>query len=294
MSNPRIGVHLSLGPRPRLSLESAAAQGAACVQIFASSPGAWKPPVLRELKVAEVVRGRQALGLEPLVIHAIYLINLASADGGLVDRSIRSLGVTLEAGAALGARAVITHIGSHAGQGFEAVADRVAGALRRVLQTAPAGVDLLLENSAGAGGIIGSGLDELAGLLARTGDDPRLGIALDTAHLCGAGWDFAADAESPQRLVAEVDRQIGLERLRILHANDSKVPPGSRRDRHANVGEGAIGIDGFRRLLAQPALRAVPWLLETPDLDSRLDDAERFGSLRCLVSLAGELVPSLP
>jgi deoxyribonuclease-4 len=260
-------------------------------QIFASSPGAWKAPVLGELKVAEVTRGLARNGIEPLVIHAIYLINLASEDALLVERSICSLIAALEAGAVLGARAVIMHIGSHAGRGFDAVAESVAVALKRIVEQAEGEVQLLLENSAGSGGIIGSRLEELAELVSRAGNHPRLGIALDTAHLCAAGWDFARDDEAAGRLVEEVDRLIGLDRLRVLHANDSKLPPGSRRDRHAVVGDGHIGLDGFRTLLAQPTLRAVPWILETPDLDARLEETERFLSLQRLRALALQSEP---
>jgi len=290
MSNPVLGVHLSLGPRPRMTLEAAAAQGARCAQIFASSPGAWKPPVLRELRLSEIAEGRRKHRIEPLVVHAIYLINLASEDRRLVERSIDALAATLEAGAAMGARAVITHIGSHAGRGFDAVAGQVAGTLTEIAARAPGDVRLLLENSAGAGGIIGSSLEELAELLARAGDHPRLGVALDTAHLCAAGWDFAADSNAAGRLADQVERQIGLQRLEILHANDSKVPPGSRKDRHANVGEGFIGLDGFRSLLAETRLCRIPWVLETPDLDIRLDEAQRWISLRRLLGLADEMV----
>jgi deoxyribonuclease-4 len=288
MSNFCLGVHLSLGPRPRRSLDAAAAEGVRCMQMFASSPGAWRPPVLRELKVSEVAEGRRELGIDPLVIHAIYLINLASEDRGLVERSVQSLIAALEAGAVLGARAVITHVGSHGGRGFEAVAAQVAAALRRAADSAAGDVELLLENSAGTGGIIGSRIEELSALLSLAGGHQRLGIALDTAHLCAAGWDFAGDPGAARRLTAEVDYLIGMDRLRIVHANDSKLPPGSRRDRHANVGDGFIGLVGFRSLLAEPRLTGVPWILETPDLDSRLDDSQRFISLRRLQALAQE------
>lgn len=290
--SPILGVHLSLGRNPHLSLGDARLHGARAVQIFASSPGAWKPPVLRELQAPDLIAAREEQGITPLVIHAIYLINLASPNPTLVSRSIGSLIATLRTGSALRAAGVVTHIGSHGGRGYEDVAGQIAGALNRIVDETPADIDLFLENSAGAGGIIGSRLAELEDLLDRTGRPERLKIALDTAHLCGAGWNFASEGEA-RRLAAEIENGIGFDRLALIHANDSKVPCGSRKDRHANIGEGHIGLDGFRSLLAEHRLRQVPWILETPDLDSRLEPRERFGSLAHLRELA-RTVPNPP
>jgi deoxyribonuclease-4 len=196
---------------------------------------------------------------------------------------------TLRAGAALRASGVVTHVGSHLGRGYDQVAERVADALGEVLAATPHEVDLVLENSAGAGGIIGSSLPELGGLLQRADEHPRLKVALDTAHLCAAGWDFQ-EPGAAERLVRELDRQVGRERLVLVHANDSRAPCGSRKDRHANIGDGAIGLEGFRRLVAQPALQRVPWILETPDLDRRVED---LANLRALsVELLSTTVPS--
>jgi deoxyribonuclease-4 len=231
---------------------------------------------------------QDAADVRPLYIHAIYLINLASAERSLVARSRGSLVSTLRAGARMRSAGVITHIGSHGGRGFDAVAEQVAEAIRDILDRTDETTDLILENSAGAGGIIGSTLQELETLLRLAGRPPRLTVALDTAHLCGAGWNFMQDGEA-RRLVKEVHATIGFDRLAVVHANDSQAPPGSRRDRHANVGEGFVGLEGFRSLLAQPQLRAVPWILETPDLDTRLPPERRFGSLATLHTLREEL-----
>jgi deoxyribonuclease-4 len=282
-----VGAHLSLGKSPRLCLQEAAAHGVRCMQIFASSPGAWKPPILPDLKVDELKAARSELRVNPMFIHAIYLINLASADRVLVGRGKGSLTATMRAGSVMGAAGVITHIGSHGGRGFSEVAQQVADALVAVLHATPDDIDLVLENSAGAGGIVGSSLEELGELLDRAGRPARLKVALDTAHLCGAGWDFSPP-ESAARLVTSVAQSIGLERLVVIHANDSRAPVGSRRDRHANIGEGHVGAAGFRSLLQQKELTSVPWILETPDLDSRLDDGQRFGSVETLLRLAVE------
>ncbi len=283
-AGPRLGCHLSLGRKPEVSIGEARAQGVECIQIFASSPGAWKPPVVRPEESARSLAARRSQGIDPLFIHAIYLINLASTDHMLRARSRSSLVATLHAGEAMEASGMVTHIGSHGGRGFVAVRDIVAAGLREVLANTEDSIDLVLENSAGAGGTLGSTLEELAALLDATGGHPRLKIALDTAHLCGAGWDFS-DPATAVRLVSEVQTLIGLDRLVLLHANDSKTPCGSHRDRHAVIGEGHIGREGFQQLLAQPELRRIPWILETPDLDTRLSPEQRFVSIHALRSL---------
>lgn len=291
MPTPRIGCHLSLGAKPEISLAVAASHGVECVQVFASSPAAWKPPVQDAGRDAEILRARLAHEIHPLFIHAIYLINLASEDPVLARRSRDSLVVTLEAAARLGANGVITHLGSHLGRGFEPVAAQVGAGLLNVLERAPAGVDLILENSAGAGGVIGSTLEELAELLRQVDRHGSVKIALDTAHLCGAGWEFAA-AETTLQLVKTIRDTVGMDRLAVIHANDSKVPAGSRRDRHASIGDGHIGVEGFRFLMGQSQLQAVPWICETPDLGSATVEL-RYGSVRQLHTLARQAQPEL-
>ncbi len=284
MTRPRIGCHLSLGSKPQIAYSEAAKYGVECVQIFASSPGAWKAPLPHGPRQEAATDARRALGIAPLFIHAIYLINLASEDEVLANRGVQSLISTLHAGTLLGASGVITHIGTHAGRGFDWVAGTIADRLGTILEASPAGIDLVLENSAGAGGLIGASLGELAMLVQLTGNRPRLKVALDTAHLCGAGWDFS-EKDAAGRLVAEIGESIGVDRLAVLHANDSKAPPGSRRDRHAAVGEGYVGIAGFESLMAQTLLRSVPWICETPDLADTEADT-RFGSVKILRALA--------
>jgi deoxyribonuclease-4 len=287
-SLPSIGCHISLGRKPRLSIQEASDAGASCLQVFASSPAVWKPPVERPEFELEVTTALADFRVQPLVIHAIYLINLASDNPEFVRRSLASLKGTLLAGARLGARTVITHIGSHGGRGFEAVAPAVATGLVEVLAATDGGIDLALENSAGSGGILGSTLDELVTLLCLAGGPSRLKVALDTAHLTGAGWDFTQPGEAA-RLVAKIEESVGFERLAALHCNDSKAAPGSRRDRHAPIGEGFVGLDGFATLLDQPELRSVPWILETPDLDTSLPPEEYMRSLRVLQDLARDV-----
>ncbi|MGH2448389.1 MAG: deoxyribonuclease IV [Chloroflexota bacterium] len=269
MVSLKVGGHISLGSNAPRALAEARRDGYDCIQIFASSPGQWRPPVLA---TASTVRDAlDEAEVSPLFIHSIYLINLASPDETLTARSVQSLVATLRVAGAFGASGVVTHIGSHMGRGFEAVAEQVAAGIRAVLSDAEGGVQLILENSAGGGGLLGSTLEELAELIDLAGRPERLRIGLDTAHLLGAGWDLVQPGVA-EDLVDQVAELIGLERLALIHANDSLRPAGSHKDRHANIGEGYLGLDGFRRVASQPALTSVPWILETPNLERRVDD----------------------
>jgi deoxyribonuclease-4 len=279
-----IGCHLSVGRQPRSSIQESSRRGARCGQIFASSPGAWKPPRIKEEWSTELAAACGEFRFQPLVIHSIYLINLASTNESFVERSKHSLIETMNVGARFGAAAVVTHIGSHGGRGFELVAGQVIASLIDILEATPNEIDLVLENSAGAGRLLGSTLDELALLLSGTAWHSRLKVALDTAHLCGAGWDFTLAGEA-ERLDLEVQNTIGMERVALIHANDSKVAPGSRKDRHEAIGDGYIGKAGFLNLLAQPDLVRVPWILETPDLDTSLPSDRWMRSVQVLERL---------
>lgn len=273
-----VGGHLSLGGKPRSTVQQTADDGFGCLQIFASSPGAWRPPIMTAETARDFVAARHEHGVDPLFIHAIYLINLGSEDPALVARSRASLIAALRAGALMGAAGVITHLGSHAGRGFEQVVGQISVSLAEVLEATPDQVRLILENSAGAGNIVGSRLTELGAIIRYAGSPSRLSVALDTAHLCGSGWDFTQDG-AVETLVEEADREFGWQRVAVIHANDSAQPCGSRKDRHANIGDGHIGLEGFRRLLRLAPLRSLPWVLETPKLERRVEDRAALQAL---------------
>jgi deoxyribonuclease-4 len=202
---------------------------------------------------------RSKLGI-PVVIHALYLINLASSDKELRDKSVTALCASCKVAAAIGAESVIFHVGSHMGDGFKKGMQRIKPALSSVLEVLDDDVWLLLENTAGAGGTIGRTLEELAEIR-DAGDHPRLGICLDSCHLYATGTDVS-DPEVLDAYVADVDRTVGLSRLRALHLNDSQTPLGSNRDRHADIGEGLIGT-GLEAFLGQPRLQGLPCVCET-------------------------------
>jgi deoxyribonuclease-4 len=206
--------------------------------------------------------------------HALYLVNLASADDAILDKSVAALRATLETAAAIGAETVVFHVGSHLGGGFEQVLDRVVPPLRGLLELATDELWLCVENCAGTGGTIGRSLDELAALHDALDRHPRLGVCLDSCHWWASGVDVT-DPAALGAAVRELDERIGLDRLRILHVNDSKTPLGSNRDRHDNLGEGLMG-DGLATFLSHPRLQGLPALLEVPGADDKGPDAEQI------------------
>ena len=207
------------------------------------------------------------------MIHTIYLINLASAKEDFYEKSVTSLLGAVAAADQLGADAIVTHVGSHQGAGFDVGLARVQAALRRALSESEGSpVRILLENTAGAGGTMGVDFDELGAMIRAADEHPRLGLCLDTAHVFEAGFDLRTAAGLDEAL-ARLDAACGLERLVMLHLNDSKTPFGSNRDRHENIGEGEIGRDGFRAIVNHPAFADVPGILEVPGFDGEGPDA---------------------
>jgi deoxyribonuclease-4 len=256
--------------------------GCEAVQFFAGSPRTWAPTIYKEADAARFREARAASPIRFVLIHTIYLINLASAKEDFYEKSVTSLGGALAAAEQLGADAIVTHIGSHQGAGFEAGLERVQAGLRRVLaESEGSAVRLLLENTAGAGGTMGVDFEELGAIIAATGGDPRLGICLDTAHLFESGADIRAAAGLAETL-ARLDAACGRERLVALHLNDSKTALGSNRDRHENIGDGDLGDDGFRVIVNEPAFADLPGILEVPGLDGEGPDRENLARLRRL------------
>jgi deoxyribonuclease-4 len=265
-----VGAHVRGGGKLVPSLEEGVAIGATSIQVFTQSPRMWKPSQY----APEVLEGfRTALSEHPSVTstfcHATYLINLASSDSELFERSLACLVNNLSVARGMAASGLVLHVGSHMGAGFDEMLPQVAGALTRALDSAdkaPAGVDdcpILIENAAGTGGTVGRSFDEIEAIITRCGGDERLGLCIDTQHLWASGVDFSTVAAA-RRVVKDVDERFGLNRLRCFHLNDSKVDFGANRDRHANIGEGTIGADGLAPLVGHPKIRELPLLLEVP------------------------------
>jgi len=274
------GAHMSSSGGIFTAIDRIEAVGGDCVQVFTQSPRMWRPTNHTSEAVEKFKERRREAGIGGVVVHALYLINLAAPNDEIYEKSIATLRTTHEAASAIEADGVIFHVGSHLGAGFEPGLDRTASALERILDGCDGDTWLLMENSAGAGGTIGRSLEELATLLDRLGGHPRLGVCLDSCHLYASGYDVT-DPAAVGALVAQVESQIGLDRLRALHVNDSAAPLGSNRDRHANIGSGLMG-EGLGVFLSQPEFQHLSAYLETPGPDKHGPDAAEIQRLRDL------------
>jgi deoxyribonuclease-4 len=276
----KFGAHVSISGHIHLAVDRAVAVGCECLQIFVGNPRQWRRIEYADAEVALFREKRARAGLDPVVAHAAYLINLASPEEEFYARSVASLIASVDGIARLGGLGAITHLGSRMGQPWEEAAARVAAALRVVLDHT-VGAMVILENAAGAGGAIGGTFEELATILDALGWHRRLGICLDTAHLFAAGFDLRTPREIGRTLRA-FDRTVGLRHLRALHLNDSRAPLGSHLDRHENIGAGQIGLQGFRALIHHPGVRRLPAFIETPGLDRRGADRRNLEILKRL------------
>ncbi len=274
----RLGVHVSTQGGLDKAIDRAQAMGAETIQIFGSAPQTWRRRDAPPEEIAAFREKAAAAGVEPVFLHAVYLINLAATDPANLERGVASLIADLELCARIGAKGSIVHIGSHKGAGLDAVLPQVVAAIRRVMASTPPEAWLILENSAGMGGSIGASFGEL-GAVMRELDDARIKVCLDTQHAFAMGYDVAS-AGGLQAALDELDREIGLESLVVVHANDSKVPLGGGRDRHENIGEGAIGREGFRVVMAHPAFRELPFILEIPGFNNLGPDKENLDILK--------------
>ncbi len=272
----KVGAHVSIAKRLDYAIDRAVNIGADCIQIFGSSPQSWQPFLFPLEQVDEFEEKREKAGIDPVFLHSIYLINLASKNPYILGNSIGSLVQYLKFGKAINAEGAVFHIGSHKGRGFEKVAEQVVEAMNQILLRTKGCGKLIIENSAGAGGVIGSSFKEI-GLIVKALNSPRIAVCLDTAHAFEFGYDIRTK-KGLDDAMKEFDREIGLEKLVLIHANDSKTARSSNRDRHENIGKGKIGLEGFRGIVSHPDLRDLPFIIETPP-GSDKDDIETLRSL---------------
>jgi deoxyribonuclease-4 len=260
----RLGRHMPTHSNAVKAAQIARQLGCTAIQIFASNPTGWRPTAGNPASCAAFAQAARDYGLDPIVIHAPYLINLASPDEVIWEKSVSLLRWTLQRGALLGAGYVVFHTGSHRGSGVDAGLAHIAEGIALMLPETPPGVMLLLENDVGGGNSLGHNFEQIGMVLNVLPQyEERLGVCLDTAHLWGAGHDIS-NAASVQQLLQHFDDVIGLNRLKIIHLNDTEMALGSHRDVHARLGEGIIGEEGLRALLNDPRLDHVAVLLETP------------------------------
>jgi deoxyribonuclease IV len=272
------GAHCSGGIKG--ALDRAIEIGADAVQLFAQSPRMWRFPAHAEEDLARFRERRAEAGIGSVLVHALYLCNLATPDEVVFGKSLETMRATVEAACAIEADGVVFHVGSHLGTGFEAGLERCVPALREVLEHCSDTTWLLVEDSAGAGGTIGRSVEELAAIVDALDRHERLGICLDSCHLYVSGVDVGEPKEVAA-VLKEVDERIGLDRLRALHVNDAAAPLGSNRDRHANVLEGELG-ERLGAFLAHKAVQRLPALMETPGPAGHGPDAAEVQKLRDL------------
>ena len=275
-----IGAHVSpAGGLPK-AVERGTERGCRAIQIFNQSPRMWRPSTYSDQDVAAFREAMDASEIDAVMIHAVYLLNCASDDPDIREKSLASLTHSLRTGQRIGSCGVVLHPGSaktgDVGEAIERAGETIAQALSE-----SDGCELHLENTAGAGGTLGRTFEELAQLIEAAGGDQRLGVCLDSCHLLASGYDIRTPA-GMDSVMKQAAKALGKGRIRSLHLNDSQTPLGSNRDKHANVGEGELGQQGCAAFLSAPRLQKLPCVLETPGHD-------RSGPDRDEVHLAMEL-----
>ncbi len=265
------------------ALERGKSIGCETIQIFTRNNNRWVSKPIPPEEIRRFEEKVRETGIWPVFSHAAYLINLASPQEALWEKSIAAFIDELERAEALGLMGVVLHPGSHMGAGEEEGMRRVAAALDRCHEATGGYKTLtLLEITAGTGGHLGYRFEQLAEIRARVRHPERVGFCFDTCHAFAAGYDFRT-REGYERMVEEMAEVLGVENVKAFHLNDSKHPLGARKDRHEHIGKGYIGLDGFRWLLNDPRFEAVPMVLETPKSKDMHEDVENLAVLRGLI-----------
>jgi deoxyribonuclease-4 len=272
------GAHVSAAGGISNAIDRIEAVGGNAVQVFTQSPRMWKPTAHSPDELERFRVRRREARVRYVSCHSLYLVNLASPDEEVRAKSLTALRATMETAQGIGADAVVFHVGSHLGYGFEEAVDVVVPSLRELLELTTDDLWLCMENAAGAGGTIGRSVAELAILCDALDGHERLGICIDSCHWWASGVDVA-DPGKLMDAVEDLDARLGLDRLRCLHVNDSKTPLGSNRDRHERVGLGLIG-DGLATFLGHPPFHSLPAIVETwEDKGSETVDLDRMRAL---------------
>jgi deoxyribonuclease IV len=285
-----IGAHVSSSGGIHTAIDRAEAMGADSVQVFTQSPRTWRPTNHPPENFERFKERRAEAGIDGVLCHALYLVNLASPKDDFYEKSVAAMANTLDVARGIEADGVVFHIGSHLGAGMEEGLERVVAAMRVLLDRSSETTWLLMENSAGSGDTIGRSIEELALIFERLNRHPRLGVCLDSCHLYASGYDVTDEA-ALDAVLDELDREIGLDRLRALHVNDSKTPLGSNVDRHENIGEGLIGKK-LAVFLRNPRLQGLPAVLEVPGADGHGPNADEVKKAKKLHAGSAKRVAS--
>jgi len=277
-----LGAHMSIAGGVSKALERGCEVGCTTMQIFTRNASRWVAKPLADKEIERYHRLAANSKIAPVVAHDSYLINLASPDDKLHAKSLAALRDEMDRAEVLGLAGVVIHPGAHMGQGEEVGLARIAEALD-VLHKETEGyrVRILLETTSGQGTVLGHRFEHLAAIIEALREPERVGVCLDTCHIFAAGYDIR-DRKCYRRTLREFDDVIGLERLDVIHINDSKGELGSRKDRHAHIGEGCIGLEGFRQVMTDKKLVEVPKILETPKGPDMAEDRENMAKLKQL------------
>ena len=263
---PAVGAHVSAAGGLYKAVGRAQDIGAEAIQIFGAAPQMWRRKTHTGDDIARYRAAAAEAKLGPVFIHAVYLINLASPDPELFEKSVAALTAELRLGSQIGAQGVIVHVGSHMGAGFETQLPQVVDGIRRTLDDSPDDILLCLENNAGAGRSVGSSFEELSAMVEGAASE-RVHLCLDTCHLHAAGYDVSTE-RGLRDTVKAYRAEFSDDQLAAVHANDSKTELGSGKDRHENLGHGSIGLPAFRRMVRNRLLRSAAWLLEVPGYET--------------------------
>ena len=263
----KLGMHIATAGNLIGTPARAAAMGAETIQIFASNPRGWRPTNYTAEQAAAFKQAVSKSKLDPVWMHMIYLVSYGTPDDELRGKSVTAMRAALANADLLGVRGVVTHMGSHKGLGFDQAVDRTVDSITQALDASERSL-FILENSAGQGGTMGNSLEELAAIIDGMKGHPRLAVCIDTCHTLNAGYEIRTP-EGLDGFLADFDRLIGLDRLVVLHLNDSKQDLGSHIDRHENIGFGTIGDEGFRHIINHPKLAGLSGVLEVPGMDGK-------------------------
>lgn len=279
----RFGFHISIAGGFSKVAERAEIRGCETIQLFSRNPRGWKFDDLDMKEVESFRSSVQSSGFSPIFLHLPYLPNIASLGSKFYSRSVDSIITDLTRAEQLGAQYLIIHVGHRLDSSEDESVRTVSHGIDQALKSVDNRIMLLLENTAGQGSQIGSRFEQIRTIMEGVTENERVGVCLDTAHSFGAGYDLSSE-DGIERTLEDFDRTIGLARLHVLHLNDSKSPLGSHKDRHWHIGEGHIGLAGFRYLVNHPSLAHLPGIMETP----RNDTVEDLKNMKVIRSLRNE------
>lgn len=263
---PYVGAHVSASGGLSNAILNAVKIDADSIQIFPGAPQVWKPANHTDEEIEKFKSLREQNNIKEVWLHNIYLANMAADNSEQLDKSIDSVVHALTLSSKINGAGVVLHTGSHKGKGFNKVQRKVINSLKKILSLVPQNVKLALENSAGQGGAIGGDFSELYYLIDRV-NDQRLGVCFDTCHAFAAGYDLRKK-DSVNELVRGFEGSISIDKLFVVHANDSLMDLGSHKDRHENINEGYIGNVGFKNLLNNKHFKELSFILEVPGFQS--------------------------